>query len=122
MIKRVSQAIVCLLVLTLGLFVLVGDNVASATDFGLSYVKDSGVVTSSWGVVVGRIIQAVLGLVGVLLLVMMIYGGILYMTSAGSEERIGSAKKVLSYSIFGAIIIALAFTLTSYIINALFGK
>jgi len=70
--------------------------------------------------VVGNIIQWVLGIVGIVLLVMFVYGGVLYATSAGNEDKVDTAKKVMLYAIIGVIIIALAFVLTRYIISALF--
>jgi len=70
--------------------------------------------------IIGNIIKWVLGLVGVVLLVMFIYGGVLYATSAGSEEKVETGKKVMLYAILGVIIIALAFALTNWIIKALF--
>lgn len=70
--------------------------------------------------IIGNIIKWVLGLVGIVLLVMFIYGGVLYATSAGSEEKVETGKKVMLYAIMGIIIIALAFALTNWIINALF--
>jgi len=70
--------------------------------------------------VIGSIIQWVLGIVGVILLVMFIYGGVLYATSAGNEDKTETAKKVMLYAIIGVVIIALAFVLTKYVIQALF--
>jgi heme/copper-type cytochrome/quinol oxidase subunit 2 len=70
--------------------------------------------------IVGNIIQWILGLVGVVLLIMFIYGGVLYATSAGNEEKVETGKKVMLYAIIGVVIIALAFALTRYVIDALF--
>jgi len=70
--------------------------------------------------IIGNIIKWVLGVVGIILLVMFIYGGVLYATSAGSEEKVETGKKVMLYAIMGVIIIALAFALTNWVINALF--
>jgi heme/copper-type cytochrome/quinol oxidase subunit 2 len=70
--------------------------------------------------IIGNIIQWVLGLIGVVLLIMFIYGGVLYATSAGNEEKIETGKKVMLYAIIGVVIIALAFALTRYVIQALF--
>ena len=91
------------------------------SDYGLNLVKNKGLVEKPAGEIIGNIIQWVLGIVGVLLMVMLIYGGVLYMISGGNEERITMAKKVLTYSIFGVMIIAIAFALTRFIINALLG-
>ncbi|MFH2105606.1 MAG: pilin [Parcubacteria group bacterium] len=118
--KKVYKISAGLLVLVCGMM-FVGVDTAQATDYGLSFVKGKGMVESDWVTVVANVIRAVLGIVGVLLLVMMIYGGVVYMTSAGSEDRVAMGKKVLSYAIFGVVIIALAFVLTTYVISAFFG-
>ncbi|MFA6295846.1 MAG: hypothetical protein WC663_00675 [Patescibacteria group bacterium] len=71
-------------------------------------------------VFVGRIIRWVLAIIGVILIAIIIYGGLTYATAAGSEEKTGTAKKILVYAIIGVIIIALAYVLSSFIIDALF--
>ena len=108
--------------LALALLIFKANDLLATTDYGLSNVKSKGLLESEWWVVVGRVLQGIFGIIGVLLLVMIIYGGILYMTAAGSEDRVESAKKILTYAIFGAVVVALAFTITTYIINALFSK
>ncbi|NQV00464.1 MAG: hypothetical protein HQ538_07025 [Parcubacteria group bacterium] len=66
-----------------------------------------------------RIVRYVVGLVGIILFVMLVYGGVMYMTSAGNEEQIGKAKKVLTYAIIGIIIVAFSFLITEFIVSAL---
>lgn len=69
---------------------------------------------------VGRIIKWVVGLIGVILVAMFIYGGVAYATSAGNEDRVETGKKIMMYSIMGILIVAIAFAATDYVINALF--
>lgn len=69
---------------------------------------------------IGRIIKWVLGIVGVIMLALFVYGGVMYATSAGNEERIETGKKIMIYTIIGVIIIALAYVLTDFIVKALF--
>jgi hypothetical protein len=57
-----------------------------------------------------------LGLVGVIGVIGFAIAGILYLTAAGDETRMGTAKKAMTYSIIG-VIIALAGLV---IINATF--
>lgn len=52
------------------------------------------------------VLPAVAGIVGSLSAIMIIVAGILYLTSAGSPERIGVAKKALIYAIAGIVIAA----------------
>jgi len=72
------------------------------------------------GVIVGNIIQALMGIAGIILLVMLVWGGIMYATSAGAEDKITQAKKVITYAIIGLIIASMAFAITRYVITALF--
>ena len=66
------------------------------------------------------ILPAVAGIVGSLATVMIIVAGILYLTSAGSPERIGTAKKALIYAIVG-IVIAIAADSIANIITGIIG-
>lgn len=70
--------------------------------------------------VVGRVVGYVLGIIGIILVVLIIYGGVLYTVSEGNPEQVEKAKKVLTYSIIGVVIIALSFVLSNYIIKAFF--
>lgn len=48
-----------------------------------------------------------LSIIGALALIMLIIGGVMYLTSAGDEDRVKTGKKIVTYSIIG-IAIALA--------------
>jgi hypothetical protein len=69
---------------------------------------------------VARIIQWVIGIIGVVLVALFVYGGVVYATSIGNEERVETGKKVMLYAIIGVLIIAIAFAVSSYVIQALF--
>ncbi len=75
----------------------------------------------SVGTFVGDIIRWVLGLIGVILVALIVYGGFLYMTSAGNEDQVDRAKKVLTYSIIGLIVIVIAWIAADYIMSAVLG-
>ena len=51
-----------------------------------------------------KIIPAVAGVIASLATIMIIWAGILYLTSAGSPEKVGTAKKALIYAITGIVI------------------
>jgi len=68
--------------------------------------------------IIGNILNYVLSFVGVVLLIIVIYGGFLWMTAGGDEEKVGKARKLI---INGAI--GLAIILSSYaILNFLIGE
>ncbi|MCX6765455.1 MAG: hypothetical protein NT136_00630 [Candidatus Moranbacteria bacterium] len=53
------------------------------------------------------VLNFLLGIVGALALIMMIIGGIMYLTAAGNEDRIDAGKKIFKFSLIG-IAVALA--------------
>ncbi|MFH1233295.1 MAG: pilin [Patescibacteria group bacterium] len=67
----------------------------------------------------GTIIKAVLGIVGSLALVMFIYGGILWMLSAGKQEQVTKGKETLLWATIGIIVIFSAYALVSLVLTAL---
>ncbi len=68
---------------------------------------------------IGRVISAVLGIVGSIALLMFIYGGFLWLTSAGSTERITKGKNVLVWATIGLAIIFLSYTLVGFVIKGI---
>lgn len=66
--------------------------------------------------IIGLIINAFLGLVGVIYLVLIIYSGVVWMTAGGNEETITKAKKKLVNATIGLILIFAAFIITNYIV------
>lgn len=70
----------------------------------------------------GDIIGYILGLVGVLALIMFVYGGILWMTSAGSAEKIKKGKDTIVWAILGLALIFFSYAMVEFILKALLNK
>lgn len=68
---------------------------------------------------VAAVIMAVLSLLGVVFLILIIYGGILWMTAAGNEDQVGKARKVLTAATIGLIIVFSAYAISYFVIEAL---
>ena len=62
------------------------------------------------------IVNFFLYFLGFVATVMIIYGGILYVTSGGQDEQTGKAKKILMYAIIGIVIILLSFAIVNTVI------
>jgi len=71
---------------------------------------------------IGYLIKAIMGIVGSLALVMIIYGGFVWMTAAGNTEKITQGKNILVWAIIGLVVIFSAYLLVSNIINISTGK
>ena len=68
---------------------------------------------------IGRIIKIVLGLLGIVLIVIVIYAGFLWMTAGGNEDQVKKARQWLINAIIGLAIILSAYAITDFIITKL---
>lgn len=68
-----------------------------------------------------KFIEYALGLAGVLALAGIVYGGFVYITAAGNQERVESGKNAVTYSIIGLVVIGLAFAIVNFVFQALGG-
>ncbi len=97
------------------------DVLAAATDtFGLQEFGDTTeLAAQDIRVTIARIINAALGLLGVLALGIILYGGFVYMTAGGQQDKIDKAKKILINGTIGLIIIMSSWAITKFVINQL---
>ena len=66
--------------------------------------------------IIGNVINAVLGVVGSLALLMFIYGGVVWMTAAGNSEKVQKGKNILLWAIMGLIVIFASYALVDFVI------
>ena len=64
-----------------------------------------------------RIINLLSVIVGVVAVIMIIVGGLRYITSGGSDTSVTSAKNTILYAIIGLIIVALAQILVRFVLR-----
>ena len=69
--------------------------------------------------IIGALIGVFLSLIGIVFLCLIIYGGFIWMTSAGKEQKILKAKKILTNSVTGLIIIMAAYGITQFVFSSL---
>ena len=65
------------------------------------------------------IINTLLAVIGIIAVVMLIFGGIKYTTSQGDKTAIESAKNTILYAIIGIVVAFAAFALVSYLVTTL---
>lgn len=69
--------------------------------------------------VIGNVIKGALGLTGSIALLMIIWGGFLWLTSMGNNERVEKGRNVLIWATIGLALIFGAYGVTSYVIEKL---
>lgn len=86
---------------------------------GLSATGTAANVVSSSDVsgVVGGVILRLGGLIGALFLALLVYGGAIWMTAQGSDEKIKKAKGIITSAVIGLIVTIAAYSISSYVIK-----
>lgn len=113
-----------------GFLVCVNVNQVSAYSFksesGLYYTGDeAGYGAASdfdeglqYGI--GRVIRMILTFLGVLFLILMIYGGYIWMMARGNEQEVEKAKNIIKNALIGLVVVLAAYAST-YTIFRYFG-
>lgn len=68
---------------------------------------------------IGNIISVILGVLGIIMVVLILYAGFLWMTDAGKGDNITKAKDIIRAAIIGLILIVAAYAITQFVINAI---
>ncbi len=100
--------------------VLAQNNIENGDVFGTAQIdQNTALGKESLQHTVVRIINVGLGFLGIIALGIVLYGGFVYMTSGGSEDKIATAKKILINGTIGLIIILSAWAITKFVLNQL---
>lgn len=73
--------------------------------------------TTDVSALVGRLIKTGLGVIGSIALVMFLYGGILWMTSAGNAEGTKKAMDIILWAALGVIVILGSYGLVDFVLQ-----
>ena len=90
-----------------------GAEAARATGMPSDLIGDNGVF--------GRITNVILLIVGIVSVVMLIYGGLRYILSGGDSKKVTDAKNTILYAIIGLIISLLAYAIVNFVLTSVVG-
>lgn len=68
---------------------------------------------------IGLIINVVLSILGIVAVVIIVAGGFTWMTAAGNEDKVGTAKKMITQGVIGLVIVFAAWGIASFVISQL---
>lgn len=71
-------------------------------------------------IIIAKIIRVILGFLGIIVLLLVLYAGWMWMSSMGQEEKIEKAKNTLKNALIGLIIIIMSFAIVTFVINKLY--
>lgn len=78
---------------------------------------NSNVSTNNLYALAAKIVNIFSVIVGIIAVIMIIYGGFKYITSGGDSGNVSGAKNTLIYAIVGLIIVALAQFIVHFVLN-----
>ncbi|MFZ6035784.1 MAG: hypothetical protein ACOYUK_01455 [Patescibacteria group bacterium] len=82
-----------------------------------NYGDTFGLGTADLEATVINIVQWVLGFLGLIAVIMILYGGFIWITAGGNEDKVASAKKIISAAVVGLIVVLLAWAIVTFVVN-----
>lgn len=64
-----------------------------------------------------KVTAALLFILGIIAVIMIIVGGIRYVTSAGDASRVKAAKDTIMYSVVGLVVAILAYAMVTFVVG-----
>ncbi len=109
------------ILLVLGfIFILTTPVLAIHDPLGVNIIdKESDLALSNQDprIVTVMIINIVLSFLGLIALVVVLFGGFKWMTSGGNQEQVGQAKKMLIAGLIGLVIVLLSWGIATFVID-----
>lgn len=68
------------------------------------------------------IINVIVGVVGFIAVVMIVIGGIGFVTSQGDTNRVAKARNTILYGVVGLVVALLAYAIVNFVLSSVFGN
>lgn len=83
------------------------------------FQNQTNLANSDLPTVIGNVVRIVLSFLGLVAVVIIIWGGFKWMTSGGNEETIAGAKKLMGAGVVGLFIVIISYAIATFVINSL---
>lgn len=121
-IKKMTAVAAAFALIATALFVpVVPASAQSSIENGINSAKGDGVPDQLFGdgSIFTTIVNVMLFIIGAICVIMLIWGGIRYTTSAGNSASVTAAKNTIMYAIIGLVIAFLAFAVVNWVLVAI---
>ena len=123
-IKQISILILLVLILMIPFFVFGAEEPPTMKDVlrdigDAGGYKFKGVDETTVSSIAGTAVKAFLSILGIIFVVLMLYGGFTWMMARGNEEQVEKAKELIRAAIIGLIIIVAAYAIAFFIFSYL---
>ena len=100
---------------------LTKDELFGGTNSGSDFANNAGLGDADLTSSIARIIRTVMGFLGIVAVVIILFGGFKWMTSGGSEDKVGESKKLIISGIIGLVIVLSSYAIATFVITNLAG-
>lgn len=85
----------------------------------LSQVTGTGLGEQELPAMIGTFISVLLSILGIVLLILIIWSGIQWMTAGGNTDAVGEAKQRLINAVIGLVLVMAALAISTFVFDAL---
>jgi len=87
------------------------------SNLGDEFVNSEG--DNALAVMIGNIIRVLLGMLGLILVILIVYAGFLWTTAQGDPAKVKKAQDMIKQAIIGMIIVFAAYAIANFVISNL---
>ncbi len=105
--------------LGLGVFALLIPGLVwaqASVDFPTTF---AGLSSQDIKITIQNIVQIIFGFLGILAVLLMLYGGFIWMTSGGNADKVSQAKKIITSAVIGLLLILASYSIAFFIVRNL---
>lgn len=84
-----------------------------------SFADETGLGQNDLKTGIGQLINVALGFLGIVAVIIILFGGFKWMTAGGNDEKVGEAKRLIIAGIIGLAIILSAYAITTFVLESL---
>jgi len=90
---------------------------AQGPNLGINYTSSLNLANGDPRTAAVSLVKLMMTFLGIIAVVIMLFGGFKWMTAAGNEDKVAEAKKLIAAGIIGLIIILSAFLIVNFVVT-----
>lgn len=86
---------------------------------GENFAGTAGLSAGDLPTTIASLIRVILGMLGIVAVIIILIGGFKWMTSGGNDDKVKSARKVMTSGIIGLVIVLSAFAIAQFVLSSI---
>lgn len=94
-------------------------DLGETVNSGLNYATIVGWGTQDLKTTIMLVINVIMGFLGLVAVIIILWGGFKWMTAGGNEDQVGEAKKLIIAGVIGMAVVIGAYAIASFVVQSL---